>query len=109
MDFFGGKAKKGLDFIKSRAKETVEAQKVVSQIRQLEEQRDRCLMDIGLRVIAMFENDVLDRFALKDRVDEAQSLMKELEIQQQAYQKLKEQLKHSVEEILPKSEQEFES
>ncbi len=105
MDFFGDKARKGLDFLKSRAKETVEAQKLVSGIRALEDQRDRCLMDIGHRVVAMFETESFDRQALRDLAEEAKRIHAELEVQTEIYQKVKEQLKQSVEEILPKGEQ----
>ena len=45
MDRISDSAKKGLDFIKSRALETVEVQKLSSGIKRLEERRDNCLLE----------------------------------------------------------------
>jgi hypothetical protein len=101
MDRFGESARKGFDFLKSRAKETVEVQKLSSSIRELEDRRDQCLLDIGHRVMAMFDAPVFDKEALRDRVEEVRTLNAELESHQRDYDSVKSHLKSSVEEILP--------
>ena len=102
MDRFQDSAKKGFDFLKSRAKETVEAQKLNSSIRDIEERRDSCLQDLGHRVVAMFDTANFDREALRDRVEEVRRLSADLEAAQHDYDSLKNHFKTSVEEILPK-------
>ena len=79
MDRFGESARKGFDFLKSRAKETVEVTKLSSNIRELEDRRDQCLLDIGHRVMAMYDGPVFDKEALRDRVEEVRSLNAELQ------------------------------
>lgn len=101
MDRFGESARKGFDFLKSRAKETVEVTKLSSQMRELEERRDRSLLDIGHRVMAMFDAPNFDKEALRDRVEEVRVLNAEMEAAQQSVQELKSSLKSSMEEILP--------
>jgi hypothetical protein len=101
MDRFGESARKGFDFLKSKAKETVEVTKLSSNIRELEERRDHCLLDIGHRVMAMYDGPVFDKEALRDRVDEVRSLNAELDIAKKEYEEVKSSLKSSVEEILP--------
>lgn len=103
MDRFQDSAKKGFDFLKSRAKETVAVQKLNSNIRELEDRRDQCLMDLGHRVLAMFDQPEFDKEALRDRVVEVQRLNAELEGTTAEYQSVKTQLKTSVEDILPNS------
>lgn len=101
MDRLGESARKGFDFLKSRAKETVEVTKLNSSIRDLEDRRDQCLLDIGHRVVAMFDSPAFDREALRDRVEEVRKLNTELEAAQREYEDVKSSLKHSVEEIIP--------
>jgi hypothetical protein len=101
MDRFGESARKGFDFLKSRAKETVEVTKLNSSIRDLEERRDQCLRDIGHRVMAMFDSPVFDREALRDRVEEVRKLNTELDATEKEYEDVKTSLKSSVEDILP--------
>lgn len=101
MDRFGETARKGFDFLKSRAKETVEVSKLSSQLRDLEQRRDRSLLDIGHRVMAMYDSPSFDKEALRDRVEEVRALNAEMEAAQQSYQEVKSSLKSSVEEILP--------
>ncbi len=101
MDRFQDSAKKGFDFLKSRAQETVAVQKLNSNIRELEDRRDQCLLDLGHRVLAMFDQPEFDKEALRDRVMEVQRLNSELEGATAEYQSVKTQLKSSVEEILP--------
>jgi hypothetical protein len=103
MDRFGDTARKGFDFLKSRAKETVEVTKLSSNIRELEDRRDQCLLDIGHRVVAMFDAPVFSKEAVRDRVDEVRSLNAEIEAAQKDYEEVKTSLKSSVEEILPGS------
>lgn len=101
MDQFQEKAKKGLDFIKSRAMETVEVQKLTSQLRAMERRKEECILDLGHRVFVMFEMDRFDPESLKDRVDEVRRLNGEIEEKQREVRELREQFKHSVEEIIP--------
>lgn len=101
MDQFSDKARKGLDFLKSRAKETVESQKLSSQIRQLEGKRDSCLLDLGHRVFVMFEMDRFEPEPLQPRIDEIRQLNRELESKQDEAKRLKEQFRKSVEEVIP--------
>ena len=79
MDQFQDKAIKGFNYLKTKAQETVEHQKLSAQIRQLEARRDNCILDLGHRVFVMFE---MDRFApetLKGRVDEIRGLNLEID------------------------------
>lgn len=101
MDRFGESARKGFDFLKSRARETVEVSKIGSAIKELEERREQCLIDIGHRVMAMFDGPSLDKEAFRDRVEEVRSLNAELAQTQAEYEAVKSSLKSSVEEILP--------
>lgn len=101
MDRFGESARKGFDFLKNRAKETVEVTKLSSNIRELEARRDQCLLDIGHRVMAMYDGPVFDKEALRDRVDEVRSLNAELDAANHEYQEVKTSLKSSVEDIIP--------
>lgn len=101
MDRFGESARRGFDFLKSRAKETVEVTKLSSNIRELEDRRDQCLLDIGHRVMAMYDGPVFDKEALRDRVDEVKALNAELQAAQKDYEEVKTSLKTSVEEIIP--------
>lgn len=78
MDRFGDTAKKGFDFLKTRALETVEAQRINTTIRKLEERRDKCLMDIGHRVNVMFDLPEFEREALRDRVEELRELTRKV-------------------------------
>lgn len=79
MDRFGDTAKKGFDFLKSRALETVEAQRINTNIKKLGERRDKCLMDIGHRVNVMFDLPEFDRESLRDRVEELRNLSRQVE------------------------------
>lgn len=79
MDRFGDTAKRSFDFLKSRALETVEAQKISANLRKLEERRERCLMDIGHRVNIMFDLPEFDREAVRDRVEELRELTLQVE------------------------------
>lgn len=101
MDRFGESARKGFDFLKSRAKETVEVTKLSSNIRELEDRRDHCLLDIGHRVMAMYDGPAFDKEALRDRVEEVRALNAELEAAKREYEDVKTSLKTSVEEIIP--------
>ncbi len=74
MDRFGDTAKRSFDFLKSRALDTVEAQKINANLRKLEERRERCLVDIGHRVNVMFDLPEFDREAVRDRVEELRHL-----------------------------------
>ncbi len=101
MDRFGESARKGFDFLKNRARETVEVGKIGSNIRELEERREQCLIDIGHRLMAMFDGPTLDKEAFRDRVEEVRALNAELAQTQAEYEAVKTSLKSSVEEILP--------
>ncbi len=102
MDQFQDKAKKGFEFLRERASEAVEAQKLSSKVRQLEKRRDECILDLGHRVFVMFEMDRFDPDSLKDRVDEIRDLNHQLEQTMEEARQVKDQLRHSVEEVLPK-------
>jgi len=86
MDRLGDSAKKGLDFIKSRAKETVEVQKLSSTLKQLEDRRERCLLDLGLQ----------------DRVEEANYLTQQIQKVKEEHESTREHLRQSVEDLMPK-------
>lgn len=105
MDQFQEKAKKGLDFLKSRAMETVEVQKLTSALRAMERRKEECILDLGHRVFVMFEMDRFDPESLKERVDEVRKLNGEIEEKQREVRELREQFKHSVEEIIPGRQQ----
>jgi predicted nuclease with TOPRIM domain len=81
--------------------ETVEATQLSSNIRELEDRRDQCLLDIGHRVMAMYESPVFEKEALRDRVEEVRNLNAELETARQELEDLKASLKSSVEELIP--------
>ncbi len=101
MDRFQDMASKGLDFLKNRAKETVEAQRLHSAVRDLEVRRERALLDLGHRIVAMFDLPDFDKEAVRDRVEEIQRLTTEIETAKQEFETVKDQIKESVEEILP--------
>lgn len=101
MDRFQDMANKGLDFLKSRAKETVEAQRLHSIVRDLQARRERSLLDLGHRVVAMFDLPEFDKEAVRDRVEEVQRLNEEIAKAQQEYEAVTQQIKSSVEEVLP--------
>lgn len=103
MDQFQDKAKKGLEFLKSRANEAVEVQKLSSKIKQLEHRRDECILDLGHRVFVMFEMDRFDPDSLTDRVREIRDINQELEERMEEARKVKDHLRTSVEDILPRS------
>lgn len=102
MDRLGDSAKKGLDFLKSRAKETVEVQKLSSTAKQLEERRLQCLIDLGHRVVAAHGTEDFQESIFTDRVEEVQKLTAELEKVQQEHEETKTHLRQSMEELLPK-------
>lgn len=101
MDKFGESARRGFDFLKSRAKETIEVQKLSSGVRDLESRRDKCLLDLGHRVWAMYDSPDFDKEALRDRVEEVRKLNKEIEAMKGDYDSVKTHLKSSVEGLLP--------
>jgi hypothetical protein len=101
MDRFGESARKGLDFLKSRARETVEVTRLNSAIRELEERRDQCLLDLGHRVMLLVDGPEFDKEALRDRVEEVKAINAELEAARAEVEQLKAALKSSVEEIIP--------
>ena len=102
MDRIGDTAKKGFDFIKGKALETVEMQKTRSQLKDLEERRQRCLSDMGHRVLAAYESEDFSKDMFADRVAETHELTEQI---RQAETKLEEHLAHlksTVDEIMPK-------
>lgn len=102
MDRIGDSAKRGLDFIKSRALETVEVQKLSSEVKQLEERRQNCLLEIAHRVLAAYGTDQMKDETFADRVEEAQYLDQRLEQVRVEQESTKEHLKQSVGDILPR-------
>lgn len=101
MDRIGDSAKKGLDFIKSRALETVEVQKLSSVVKELEERRRQCLLDLGHRVMACYGTGELKDEVFQDRVEEVQALTAELESVRGKYEETRTHLRQSVEELIP--------
>lgn len=79
MDRIGDSARKGLDFLKSRATETIEVQRLSALLRQLEERRQRCLVDLGHRVMAGLEIEELRTEMFEDRADEVHYLNEQIE------------------------------
>jgi hypothetical protein len=102
MDRIGDSAKKGLDFIKSRAKETVELQRLAANLKQLEERRRECLLDLGHRVVVCYGTEELRDETFQDRVEEVNHLTSDLEKAKAEYEAAKEHLKQSVEDLMPK-------
>lgn len=102
MDRISDSAKKGLDFIKSRALETVEVQKLSSGIKRLEERRDNCLLELGHLVLAAYGTEDLTDSTFRPRVEEMEHLIQELEKLKQEYHETVEHLRHSMEDLLPK-------
>ena len=102
MDRIGYSAKRGLDFIKSRAMETVEVQKLSSELKQLEERRQNCLLEIAYRVLAAYGTEQMTDATFRDRVEEAQALDAQIEELKSRQEDTKEHLKQSVGEILPR-------
>lgn len=101
MDRLGDSAKKGFDFIKSRAKETMEVQKLSSSIKQIEERRQQCLLDLGHRVLATYQTEELTSETFRDRVEEIRDLEAQLQQKSSDYQGLKKHLRQSVGDLLP--------
>ncbi|CAN0504595.1 unnamed protein product, partial [Phaeothamnion confervicola] len=89
MDDFGKKAKEGflsgISFLKSKAKETVDLQKLSSQHKALETRRDECLMEVGQRVFVFFEMDRVqtleeaDWEPIRPRIDEVKDINRKLQ------------------------------
>ena len=102
MDRIGDSAKKGLDFIKSRALETVEVQKLSSEVKELEERRTQCLLDIGHRVLACYGTDELKDEVFQDRVEEVRTLNEKLDAAKAKYEETKTHLKNSMEDLIPR-------
>lgn len=102
MDRIGDSAKKGIDFIKSRALETVEVQKLSATVKELEERRRQCLLDLGHRVVACYGTDDLRDEVFQDRVEEIQALNEELEAAKNKYEETRTHLRQSVEELIPR-------
>lgn len=102
MDKIGDSAKKGLDFIKSRALETVEIQKLAGTLKRLDERREACLMELGHLVSAAYGTEDLKDETFAPRVQELRELKEEIERVKAEHEQTMEHLKHSVEEILPR-------
>lgn len=102
MDRIGDSAKKGLDFIKSRARETVEVQKLSSELKQLEDRRERCLTDIGHRVMAAYGSDDMCDETFRDRVEEVHYLTDQIKQVSAEHESTKDNLRQSVGGLMPK-------
>lgn len=102
MDRIGDSAKKGLDFIKNRARETVEVQKMATTIKQLEQRREECLLDLGLRVLVCYGTDDMTDASFRDRVEEVRELSSRIETLSAEYEETKTHLKQSMEDLIPK-------
>ena len=105
MDRIGDSTKKGLDFIKSRALETVELQKLSSEVKELEGRRNQCLLDLGHRVMACYGTNELKDEVFQDRVEEIRSLTEKLEVAQHKLEETKQHLKNSMEDLVPRRPQ----
>lgn len=102
MDRLGDSAKKGLDFIKNRALETVEVQKLSGTLKRLEERRQNCLLELGHLVLAAYGTEDLKDETFAPRVEELRYLADEIERVKREHQETKEHLVQSVEEVLPR-------
>lgn len=105
MDNFQEKAKHGLDFLRDRAKETVEAQKLAAHVRGLEKRKEECILDLGHRVFVMFEMDRFEPESLKQRVDEIRELNQQIEEKQVESRQVREQFKQSMSHIMAREDQ----
>ena len=99
MDRIGDSARKGLDFLKTRATETIEVQRLSATLRQLEERRQQCLIDLGHRLIVSLETDDLRAEAFQDRVAEVHSLSEEIEKVKKEQEDIRRHLRQSLEEL----------
>ena len=89
MDEFGKKAKDGLlhgiQFLKDKAQETMDLQKLNGQVRSLEQRRDECLQEVGQRVYVFFEMDRVqslqesDWESIRPRIDELKEIKRKLQ------------------------------
>lgn len=93
MEDFGQKAKSqlkmGFDFLKGKAKDTVDITKLQSQIRSLEQRRDECLLEVGQRVYVMFDMDKFDPEDVKPRVNEVREIKARIEALQTEVKSIK--------------------
>ena len=103
MDKLGESAKKGFDFLRNRANETVEVTKLSSKLKSLEERRDQCLLDLGCRVMATFDTDELTNDIFRDRVEEVRHLTAQIKEVEEQYSQTKDQLRQSFDGVLPQS------
>ena len=88
MEEFGKKAKEGIlsgfQFLKGKAKDTIDLQKLYSQQKTLQQRRDECLLEVGQRVFVFFEMDRAmslkeeDWEPIKPRIDEVKDINREL-------------------------------
>lgn len=102
MDKLGDSAKKGLDFLRNRAAETVEATKLSSELKDLEERREQSLLDLGHRVMAAFETSKLSKETFRDRVEEVEHLTARIKKLEQELSQTKAQLRQGFDDVLPK-------
>ena len=102
MDRIGDSAKKGLDFLRSRALETVEVQKLSGSIKKLEERRHNCLLELGHLALAAYGTPDLTDETFRVRVEEIEALEQELAAAQKEHHDTVEQLRQSMGDLLPK-------
>ena len=102
MDKLGDSAKKGFDFLRNRAAETVEVTKLSSELKELEERRNQSLIDLGHRVMVAFETENMTDETFRDRVEEVRHLSLEIEKVEKNYKETKTQLRQSIDDVIPK-------
>ena len=88
MDELGKKAKEnilsGFQFLKGKAKETLDLQKLGGQMKTLEQRREECLQEVGQRVFVFFEMDKVhhleesDWESIRPRIDEVKEINRQL-------------------------------
>ena len=93
VDEFSQKAKEklkvGFDFLKTKAKDTIDITKLQAQMKSLEQRRDELLLEVGQRVYVMFDMDQFAPEDVKGRIDEVREINRRLEAIQHEIQAIR--------------------
>lgn len=106
MDNLSEKAKKGLqksvEFLRSRAQETLELHKVSTHVKELQKRHEECIRDMGYRVYTMMRKGEIDQRALRERYVEALELEKAIERGIRDQENIRDQYRADLKIFLPK-------